>query len=121
MKFLKNLDVEVLLAHSLNISKEQLFAHPETAVSEEQKTAYYSALKRISNGEPVAYITNSKEFYGLDFFINEHTLIPRPETEMIVDAAREILVNNPDMRVVEVGTGCGCISIALLKQIPEGF
>ena len=81
------LDAEVLLAHILGKPREYVLAHPQQKLTEARVTDYELLVTRRSRGEPVAYITGHKEFYGLDFNVTKDTLIPRPETELMVDEA----------------------------------
>ena len=91
LKNRSGLDVELLLAHSLEVDREHLLAHPEDELSLDELKMLESYFKRLDDGEPVAYITNSKEFYAYDFYVDARVLIPRPETELIVDKGLEYL------------------------------
>jgi release factor glutamine methyltransferase len=106
------LDADVLLAHVLGVGKEALFAHPERALSAADAAAFQELVDRRSHGEPVAYLRGFKEFYGLRFRVDPRVLIPRPETEVLVDAARELIAGR-DRTVVDVGTGSGAIAVAI--------
>jgi release factor glutamine methyltransferase len=106
------LDADVLLAHALGVGKEALFAHPERALSAAEAAAFQELIERRSRGEPVAYLRGFKEFYGLRFRVDPRVLIPRPETEVVVDAARELLAGRA-LTVVDVGTGSGAIAVAI--------
>jgi release factor glutamine methyltransferase len=114
------LDSEVVLAHVLGVDKEYLFAHGNEEVEVFLVNLFKKYLDRIKNGEPVSYITNSKEFYGLDFFVDKRVLVPRPETEMLVEEALQFLKSNEEegkcFRVLDAGTGSGNIAIALAKN-----
>lgn len=118
------LDAELLICYVLNISKEQLVAHPEMEVSPEQAALIESYVEKRAQGIPVAYITNEKEFCGLPFYVDEYVLIPRPETELLVESAlRHIskIVNKSEksLRIIDVGTGSACIIISLAQQLKE--
>jgi release factor glutamine methyltransferase len=106
------LDADVLLAHVLGVGKEALFAHPERTLSAAEDAHFQELVDRRSRGEPVAYLRGFKEFYGLRFRVDPRVLIPRPETEVLVDAARELIAGRA-VRVVDVGTGSGAIAIAI--------
>jgi len=106
------LDADVLLAHMLGVGKEALFAHPGRALSEAEAARFEDLIDRRSRGEPVAYLRGFKEFYGLRFRVDPRVLIPRPETEVIVDAARE-LISGRALTVVDVGTGSGAIAVSI--------
>lgn len=120
---LTTLDLDLLLAHSIGRSKEFIFSHPEYRLTFVQRSrwAYFFWLYRRVYS--VAAITHHKEFYGLDFCVNKHVLIPRPETETLVDEAVKAVKNlesrilNQGVTLIDVGTGSGCIPIAILKTI----
>lgn len=111
-----SLDADILLSHSLNQDKSFIYAHPEYKLSPAQSAKFKQSIARRSKGEPIAYITGHKEFYGLDFFVNQHTLIPRPETEILVG---QILKNNKIKTIADIGTGSGAIAITLSKNNPK--
>jgi len=106
------LDADVLLAHVLGVGKEALFAHPERALSEGDAARLGELIDRRSRGEPVAYLRGFKEFYGLRFHVDPRVLIPRPETEVLVGGARELIAGRA-VTVVDVGTGSGAVAVAI--------
>ena len=106
------LDADVLLAHVLGVGKERLYAHPERELSAAEDARFQELVERRSRGEPVAYLRGFKEFYGLRFRVDPRVLIPRPETEVLVDAARGRIAGRP-LLVVDVGTGSGAIAVAI--------
>ncbi len=106
------LDADVLLAHVLGVSKEMLYAHPDTEMSLGAERRYRDLIERRAKGEPVAYLRGFKEFYGLRFIVDPRVLIPRPETETLVDAARELIAGRA-LTVADVGTGSGAVAIAI--------
>jgi release factor glutamine methyltransferase len=106
------LDADVLLAHVLGVGKEALFAHPERQLSEADAARFQDFVERRSRGEPVAYLRGFKEFYGLRLRVDPRVLIPRPETEALVGAARERIAGRA-LVVVDVGTGSGAIAVAI--------
>ena len=112
------LDADVLLAHVLGVGKEALFAHPERTLSAAEAAQFEALVDRRSRGEPVAYLRGFKEFYGLRFRVDPRVLIPRPETEVLVDAARELIAGRA-VTVVDVGTGSGAIAIAIAAHEPK--
>jgi len=114
-----SLDAEILLSSALKKTKEFIYAHPENEISKIQETRYKKLISKRVKGEPVAYITGHKEFYGLKFFVNKNVLIPRPETELMVDEViSEYKASNcQDILFIDVGTGSGCILIAILKKL----
>ena len=108
------LDAQVLLAHILGRPRSWVLAHPEAILTTEQAGDLESALARLEKGEPLPYILGKWEFFGLDFRVTPATLIPRPETELMVERALDWLRFHPVVRIaVDVGTGTGCIAIAL--------
>jgi release factor glutamine methyltransferase len=106
------LDADVLLAHVLGVGKEALFAHPERQLSQPEGERFQELVDRRSRGEPVAYLRGFKEFYGLNFRVDPRVLIPRPETEVLVQAARDFIAGRA-LTVVDVGTGSGAIAVAI--------
>ncbi|HPX93959.1 MAG TPA: peptide chain release factor N(5)-glutamine methyltransferase [Candidatus Moranbacteria bacterium] len=112
------LDLEILLAYSLGKPREFILAHPEFLIDNNQQSKINKLIKRRIKGEPIAYITGCKEFYGLDFLVNKHTLIPRPETELIVDNVLQESKNEKnELSIIDVGTGSGNIAISIAKKI----
>lgn len=116
------LDAEILLSHTLNKSREDILTHPEIKLNVNQIKAYKKLLVRRQTGEPIAYLVGYKFFYGLKFKVNHHTLIPRPETELMVEQALKSIVCDTDCQtkntiILDVGTGSGAIIISLFKQL----
>jgi release factor glutamine methyltransferase len=111
------LDADVLLAHVAGVGKEHLIAHPEAELPAEAARRYEALLARRAAGEPVAYLRGYKEFYGVTLGVDARVLVPRPETEILVDAARAFAAGRP-LTVVDVGTGSGAIAIALARHEP---
>jgi len=112
------LDADVLLAHVVGVGKEALFAHPERRLSASEDERFEALVDRRGRGEPVAYLRGFKEFYGLRFRVDPRVLIPRPETETLVDAARERIAGRT-LTVVDVGTGSGAIAVAIAAHEPR--
>ncbi len=106
------LDTDVLLAYALGVTKEDVLAHPERSLSPERNARFAALIERRHLGEPVAYIRGFKEFYGLRFRVDPRVLIPRPETETLVDEARRFIAGRR-LTVVDVGTGSGAIACAI--------
>lgn len=106
-----------LLAFALEKDKTFLIAHPEYDLTDEEEAKFYEFLKRRSRHEPFQYIRGKQEFYGLDFTLTPDVLIPRPETELIVENAIEILKTRENPRFCEVGIGSGCITVAILHEV----
>lgn len=112
------LDADVLLAHVLGTDRAVLFAHPEREISDADAARYREMVERRARGEPVAYLRGFKEFYGLRFRVDPRVLIPRPETEALVDAARELIAGRA-LTVVDIGTGSGAIAVAIAAHEPR--
>jgi release factor glutamine methyltransferase len=112
------LDAQVLLAHILGKPRSWVLAHPEVVLTPDQSNILASSLARLEGGEPLPYILGHWEFFGLDFKVTPATLIPRPETELLVERALDWLRLNPGRRLaVDVGTGTGCIAVALAAHV----
>lgn len=113
------LDLEVLLSYALGVEREYLLAHDDEEVDLASLNVFQAYLERILAGEPVAYITNRKEFYGLDFFVDKRVLIPRPETEQIVERAVEFMVGRGEggLKILDVGTGSGNMPVAIMTAL----
>ncbi len=116
---LNTVDLDLLLEFILNKSREFLITHPEYKLSilKQLKLRYF--IGQLKKHKPVDYIIGRKEFYGLDFKLTKHTLVPRPETEQMIDLASEIIFNNQgkNFTILDLGTGSGNVIIALLKKI----
>lgn len=110
-------EAEILLSYILKKPREFLLAHPEFEARRSQVMCYELCVTRRIKGEPIAYLAGHKEFYGLDFFVNKNVLIPRPETEMMVEEAFHITHNSKPVTFIDIGTGSGCVIISLCKQL----
>ncbi len=115
-----SLDAEVLLCFVLKKSKEFLHTHPESKLTAAQLKKFSDYIKRRAKNEPIAYIIKTKEFYGLDFYVDKRVLIPRPETELLVDTILSLQTPYSDKCIIaDIGTGSGCIAVTLAKQLPK--
>ncbi|HRY82234.1 MAG TPA: peptide chain release factor N(5)-glutamine methyltransferase [Candidatus Moranbacteria bacterium] len=112
---LDSLDLELIIAHALKKSREFILAHPEYNLNKKQEERIKKYVKRRLKHEPIAYILGQKEFYGLDFKVNKHVLIPRPETEHLVEEVLKISPKNST--IIDLGTGSGNIIISLAKNL----
>lgn len=116
------LDAQVLLGHVLGVERQVMYAYPEREVTEIQERQFSQLIERRVHGEPIAYLIGHKEFYGLDFVVDRRVLIPRPETELLVEAAlvqaRHKLKEGSVPVVADIGTGSGTIPIALAVEEP---
>jgi release factor glutamine methyltransferase len=106
---------QALLAHVLGLTRTQVLSQPERRLTEAQSAAYAELADRAADGEPLAYLTGEREFYGLAFEVNRHVLVPRPETEALVALA----LAEPAGRVADVGAGSGCIAVTLAVHWPD--
>lgn len=115
-----SLDAQVLLADILGKSRAWVMAHPEAVLSPLGEDRLQRAVERLVQGEPLPYILGHWEFYGLDFTLSPDVLIPRPETELLVEHALRWLANHPERRLAaDIGTGSGCIAISLAFNQPD--
>ncbi len=112
-----HLECELLLRHALQISRIQLYTELNHELDHEQESIFWNLIKRRLCGEPTAYITRHREFYGLDFYVDPNVLIPRPESELLVEKAIQLAQNHPLFTIAEIGTGCGAIAISLALNI----
>lgn len=109
-----------LLAEVLKCDRSFILSHAEDAVSEEQAERFRQFLERRAQGEPLQYITGHQEFYGLDFEVTPAVLIPRPETELLIETALKLFPGSDNsIFVCDVGTGSGCIAVTLLHELPH--
>ncbi|HQF70027.1 MAG TPA: peptide chain release factor N(5)-glutamine methyltransferase [Promineifilum sp.] len=112
------LDARLLLAHALGRDHAYLAAHDDEALTAAQAAAYAQLLARAAAGEPIPYLLGRAPFFGLDFAVSPAVLIPRPETEQLVEAAIAWGRGRGPLRAVDVGTGSGCIAVALARGLP---
>ena len=112
------LDAELMLAFVLDKPRSYLFAHADEQADEERFDIFTGMVHRRAQGEPLAYITGRREFWSMDLVVNRHTLIPRPETEVLVEQALALLDSAP-RAVLDLGTGSGAIALALARERPE--
>jgi release factor glutamine methyltransferase len=111
------LTAEVLLSHALARQKSFLYAHPEHELTSAEEQVWQAYIEARCAGKPTQYITGVQEFFGLEFRVTPDVLIPRPETELLVEEA--LLRASPGMRLLDVGAGSGCVAVAIAKHAPE--
>ena len=113
------LDAEILLSFSIKKPKEFLYAHSEKNLTTTQSRLFKKLIARRAKHEPVAYIIGHKYFYGLDFFVNKNVLIPRPETELLIEETLKSKILNLKSAIIDVGTGSGAIAVTLARHLPN--
>lgn len=113
-----SLEGEILLRHVLGLSRAQLYSDIDHNVSPAHDKALRKLLERRIQGEPSAYITGHREFYGLDFRVDRNVLIPRPETELLVEKAIRLAQSHAISGMADIGTGCGAIAVSLAVSLP---
>ncbi len=114
-----SLESELLLRHTLNISRVQLYQDLDCELSSKQEETFWNLIKRRLTHEPTAYIIGHREFYGLDFHVNPSVLIPRPESELLVEKTLSLAQSRNMSTVADIGTGCGAIAISLALNLPQ--
>jgi len=116
-----HIEARMLLGHATNLSPVQIYTEPEQRLSREEENKLLKLVERRLQHEPSAYILRHREFYGLDFYVDSRVLIPRPETEILVDTALEFATNRSCIKrpllVADIGTGCGAIAISLALNL----
>ena len=112
------IDCEILMSQTLNISREKVLLNLEKNIKKEEKEKYFNLVNRRKKNEPVAYIINIKNFWKDEFLINKDVLIPRPDSEHLVEEALRLINRNQAKRILDVGVGSGCLSISILKERP---
>ena len=121
-----HIEARMLLGHILELSSAQLYTQPERALSQEQAKGLHQLIERRLHREPTAYIVKHREFYGIDFYVDSRALIPRPETELLVEEAIEFANSRPNLSssekpllIADAGVGCGAIAISLALNLPQ--
>jgi release factor glutamine methyltransferase len=112
------LDAEVLLAHVLHVHRTRLKSHPEEMRSENERELYLTLIDRRASGEPLSYLTGRRDFWSLPLSVDPSVLVPRPETELLVERALALRGERPS-RVADLGTGSGAIALALARERPS--
>lgn len=113
------LEAEVLLSQTLGVTRSYLYTWPERVLTATEMAHYQSLLKRRVRGEPLAYVTGCKEFWSLNLQVTTATLIPRPETELLVEQALARLPVTSNAHILDLGTGCGAIALAIASERPR--
>ena len=110
------LDSEILLSNSIKRDKKHIILNPKEILNSEQLGKFKSLIERRKKGEPIAYIINKKEFWKDEFFVNKDVLIPRPDSELIIEQLLKICSKDAQLQVLDIGTGSGCILLSILKE-----
>jgi release factor glutamine methyltransferase len=113
------IDARALLRHAIGCDEAWLISHPDRQLSTKEQAAYANLRARRAAGEPVAYLTGEREFYSLAFKVTPAVLIPRPDTELLVEAALEHLPVDSPLRVLDLATGSGCVAVTIARQRPR--
>jgi len=114
-----SLEGEILLRHALRVDRVRLYSERDRELSAEQEEGFWHLIQRRLSGEPTAYIIGHREFYGFDFYIDRRVLIPRPETELLVETALKLAQTRTIAAIADIGTGCGAIAISLALNLPR--
>lgn len=112
-------EAQILVAHALGCSRETIYAHPDHEIAFEAARATLHLVERRRRGEPVAYLLGEREFYGLPFGVNSAVLIPRPESELLVELVLDCIAEIREPVITELGTGSGAVSIAIARARPD--
>ena len=110
------LDSEILLSNSIKRDKKHIILNPKEILNSEQLEKFKSLIERRKKGEPIAYLINKKEFWKDEFFVNKDVLIPRPDSELIIEQVLKIYSKDVQLQVLDIGTGSGCILLSILKE-----
>ena len=110
------LDSEILLSNSIKRDKKHIILNPKEILNSKQLVKFKSLIERRKKGEPIAYLINKKEFWKDEFFVNKDVLIPRPDSELIIEQVLKIYSKDVQLQVLDIGTGSGCILLSILKE-----
>ena len=115
------LDSEILLSSSIKKDKKHIILNPKEILNLEQLGKFKSLIERRKKGEPIAHLINKKEFWKDEFFVNKDVLIPRPDTELIIEQVLKIYAKDAQLQFLDIGTGSGCILLSILKERPNFY
>ena len=114
-----SLDAQLLLTHIMGVERSYLFAHDDEILTQEHIDSFQTLVNRRADGEPIAYILGTKGFYDLEFTVTPAVLIPRPETELLLEEALRLMKDMPDCTVADIGTGSGALVVTFAKHMPQ--
>ena len=115
------LDSEILLSNLIKRDKKHIILNSKEILNNKQLENFNDFIERRKNGEPIAYLINKKEFWKDEFYVNEDVLIPRPDTELIIEQVLKIYSKQSQLQVLDIGTGSGCILLSILKERPNFY
>ena len=115
------LDSEILLSKSINKDKKHIILNPKEVLNFKKLKKFDDLIKRRAKGEPIAYLTNKKEFWNDEFFVNNDVLIPRSDTEIIIEQVLKIYSKKSKAQILDIGTGSGCIILSIIKERPNFY
>jgi release factor glutamine methyltransferase len=115
------LDSEILLSNSIKKDKKHIILNPRELLNLEQTEIFKNLIERRKKGEPVAYLINKKDFWKDEFFVSKDVLIPRPDTELIIEQVLKIYSKDSQLQALDIGTGSGCILLSILKERPNFY
>jgi len=113
------LDTEILFCEVMQFNRSRIYSHPEQLVPDDKSTLFQSLIEQRQQGRPIAHLTGKKEFWSLELAINKDTLIPRPETELLVETALQMIPEDAAFNILDLGTGSGAIAIAIASERPD--
>lgn len=114
------IDALLLLCHCLSCSKEHIIFNPELTINSQQEEQFFNLIKRRCNNEPVSHLIGRREFFGVDFVINNNVLDPRPDSETLIELIFNYFTNkNANLNILELGVGSGCLLLTVLKNFPN--
>ncbi len=114
-----SLEAEVLFRHAASVSHVEVLTRPDAVVSGPEATQYAELIDRRAAGCPTAYLVGQREFFGIDIYVDRRVMVPRPETERLVEVVADLLRDHPGPLIVEIGTGSGAVAVALARTLPR--